>query len=103
MKQQFGANRTEVQSNTLSVEDYATNDNTATAAHYDPQKLEKQMAKLQAQIASLKAFQNSSQASAKPGKKQKVKPKAPVEENPLLSPEPKLINKKPRPCARKAT
>lgn len=94
MKQHFGA-RTKVQSNMVSVEDY-TIDDVAAAAPYDPQRLEKQMEKLQAQIASLKASLRSNQASAKPVKKQKPKPKAPVEEDPLLPPEPRL-NKKPRP------
>lgn len=97
MKQHFGAKRTYVQSNTLSVEDYAINDNMATAAPHDPQKLEKQVAKLQAQIASLKASLSSSQASAKPGKKQKAKPKVLAEGNPPPSPEPQLVSKKPRP------
>lgn len=97
MKQHLGANRTKVQSNTLSVEDYATDSNIAAAAPYDPQNLEKQMVKLQAQIASLKASLSSSQVSAKPGKKQKAKPKAPAGENPSHSLEPKLANKKPRP------
>ncbi len=58
MKQHFGTNKIKAQSNTLSVEDYET-DGAATAAAaaapHDPQNLEKQMAKLQAQIASLKA------------------------------------------------
>ncbi len=97
MKQHFGTNRTKVQSNALSVEDHATDDDLETVPPYDPQKLEKQMAKLQAQIASLKASLNLSQASAKPGKNQRAKPKAPAEENPSLSPELKLTNKKPRP------
>lgn len=69
MKQHFGATRTKAQSNTLSVEDYVADDDIATAANYHPQKLEKQMAELQAQIASLKASLSSNQASAKPSKK----------------------------------
>ena len=93
MKQHFGANRTKVQSNTLSVEEY----DEATATPSDPRTLEKQMAKLQAQLASLEASLSSNQASAKPGKTQKAKPKAPAEGNPSLPPEPKLINRKPRP------
>lgn len=97
MKQHFGANRTKVQLNTLSVEDYATDGDIAVAAPYDPQKLEKQMAKLQAQIASLKASLSSGQASATPAKKQKSKPKAPAEGNSPLPTELKHTNKKPRP------
>lgn len=97
MKQHLGANRTKVQSHTLSVGDYATDDDEATATPSDSQKLEKQMARLQAQVASLKASLSSTQASAKPGKKQKAKPKAPAEGTPSPSPEPKLINRKPRP------
>lgn len=97
MKQHLGAKRLSVQSNTLSVEDYTTNDDITTTAPYDTQKLEKQMAKLQAQIASLKASLSSSQASAKPGKKQKAKLKVSTERSPPPSPEPQLVSRKPRP------
>ena len=97
MKQHFGANRMKVQSNTLSVEDYATDDDEVIVTPSDPRKLKKQMAKLQAQVASLEASLSSNQASVKPGKKQKAKPKTPAEGNPSSSPEAKLINRKPRP------
>lgn len=98
MKQHLGANRIKVQSNTVSVEDYTTDDDDEIkAAPSDPRKLGIQMAKLQAQIASLKASLSSNQLVAKPGKKQKAKPKVPSEGNPSLSSEPKLVNKKPRP------
>lgn len=98
MKQHLGANRIKVQSNTVSVEDYtADDDDEIKAAPSDPRKLGIQMAKLQAQIASLKASLSSNQLVAKPGKKQKAKPKVPSEGNPSLSSEPKLVNKKPRP------
>ncbi|TKS65786.1 Retrovirus-related Pol polyprotein [Collichthys lucidus] len=95
MKQHFGANRTKVQSHALSVEDYPTDDE--ATAPFEPQKLEKQIAKLQAQVASLKASLSSNQVCAKPGKKQKAKPKASAEGSPSFSPEPKLTNRKPRP------
>lgn len=50
-----------------------------------------------ARIAALKPSLSLSQVPAKPGEKEKAESKAPVEENPPLSPEPKLTNKKPRP------
>lgn len=50
-----------------------------------------------ARIAALKPSLSLSQVPAKPGEKEKAESKAPVEENPPLSPELKLTNKKPRP------
>lgn len=96
MKRHFEITKTKAQSNSLSVEEYAPNIDAATPASFDTQKLEKQMAQLQAQIASLKASLSSNQVSAKPSKKTNAKSKTPfVEETPFPT-EPKLT-KKPRP------
>ena len=100
MKQHLGIRQTKAQSNSLRVEDYDTND-TDTAGGASPlnaQKLEKQLAQLQSQMASLKAAidKGSNQASAKPNKKPKSTAKASTEEKGSSTDGPK-VSKKPRP------
>ena len=84
MKQHLGIHKTKAQSNSLRVENYDTDDtDPATAASpLNAHKLEKQLAQLQSQVASLKAAINkgSNQASAKPNRKPKSTPKASTEE-----------------------
>lgn len=103
MKQHLGIHKTKAQSNSLRVEEYATDDtDNATAADdaspLNAQKLEKQLAKLQSQMASLKAAfsKGSNQTSAKPNKNPKFTPKASTEEKVSPTGESK-VTKKPRP------
>lgn len=86
MKQHLGFSKTKVQSNPLSVNDCTPDDtDMATVASVTPSvdtnKLEQQIAKLQAQIASLKTYLSSNpvQSSTKPNKNTRPKPKTPAE------------------------
>lgn len=86
MKQHLGFSKTKVQSNPLSVNDCTPDDTDMVAVasvnpSVDTNKLEQQIAKLQAQIASPKTSlsSNPAQSSTKPNKKTKPKPKTPAE------------------------
>ena len=101
MKQHLGFPKTKAQSNSLTIGEYNADDvNLITTASktspIDTQNLGKQLAKLQAQVASLKASLNtsSSQTPAKLGRK--LRTKTPTDEKTAHQVESKLT-KKPRP------
>lgn len=111
MKQHFGSFKTKAQTNSLTVDDAEqynqwtgdeTNTTTTTKqksqSTNNAQKLEKQLAELQAQMASLQASlsNTSSQPPTRPKKKPKSKIKPSDNPNPTYLPENKPV-KRPRP------
>ncbi|XP_041913515.1 zinc finger CCHC domain-containing protein 18-like [Alosa sapidissima] len=99
MKQHLGFPKARAQANVHTVQDYDTDTDTATfadsASSTEMHKLEKQIAKLQTQMASLKASMNSSrQATDKQNKKLKTKTKVSTQENFSVE---TILTKRPRP------
>lgn len=101
MKQHLGFSKTKVQSNPLSVNDCTTYDVDMAAAasvtpSVDTNKLEQQIAKLQAQVASLKTSLSSNSAQPSPKSTKKTNSKVPTEQK-SASPGESTPEKKPRP------
>ncbi|CAI5647747.1 unnamed protein product [Oreochromis niloticus] len=102
MKQHLGISKPKAHLNSLEVGEYVTDDTDVSAVNdrpvsFDAHKLERKLAKLQAQVASLKAsaIDSSSQNSDKPNKKTKPKFKVLPEEK--SDPSETKLTKKPRP------
>lgn len=90
MRQHLGCPKTKVQSNSLNVYDFDTDEKDIAAAAAEDnldagtQKMKKQIAQLQTQLATLKASmdESSEKATIKTFKSKKYKPKEPAEKPP---------------------